>query len=196
MPLRNCWIEMKRRTKKNLTRQEKEAIWEVDRICHYCEHSIDFRDVTIDHLVAKSLARKPKQLQETLRRLGLPPDYDLFDLPNLHACHSRCNSRKKDRPLSDALMMDWCARAAKNAPRIRKRIQQMQTEPSVVGAKRQMQEALKHLPESSSKAKKFRKAIRAIEDCFIKLCLAGKRRTWSVLPGYKPMSFFSSGVRP
>lgn len=157
------------RTKKSLTPLEKEAIREIDPVCHYCGVYVDSHCLKVDSLVGKGLKNKPKKLQKELRRLGLPANYDIFDYANLHACHFYCYRSKRDCQLGDVFTLYWCKRAKKNARHVRKKIKQLQAELPIYGAKLIPQETLKPSLLSRLKEQIILTVIRAIVSWVIKL---------------------------
>ena len=69
------------------------AVWRAnDRKCFFCSEPVEFRNLEIDHIIPEGI--DPQLLSATLRRLAMPPDYDLNSLPNLVPTHHDCNRRK------------------------------------------------------------------------------------------------------
>lgn len=85
------------------TPAQRVALWRAwGKRCFYSGQPIPFQDLEVDHVIPASLAKHPEQLSALLKRLSLPPDFDLNSFHNLvPALHSE-NRRKSGRSLPDA----------------------------------------------------------------------------------------------
>ena len=80
-----------------LSNFDKEALWICfDRKCWICKCHVEFSEMEIEHLLPKSLSRKPEKLAKIIREFGLPNDFDLFTMENLRPAHFTCNRAKSD----------------------------------------------------------------------------------------------------
>jgi 5-methylcytosine-specific restriction endonuclease McrA len=103
------------------------AVWKcTGKFCWFCSEYVSYRDSVIDHIVAKSRADNPTEFQKLLHDLELPSDFNVNGIRNLLPAHHRCNSRKNDRVLSLAAMVELLRRAKRTERRVRKQIHKME----------------------------------------------------------------------
>ncbi|WP_251961815.1 hypothetical protein [Pseudomonas sp. Marseille-Q5299] len=82
-------------SKQAFTAAQREAIWLAhSRKCAYTRELLDISNFHIDHVVPETLADKSVLLEETLARLGLPKEFDLFGWGNLLPCRPGANLQK------------------------------------------------------------------------------------------------------
>jgi hypothetical protein len=82
---------------------ERIAIWTAhSKRCAYCEEPLKYTDLEIDHIIPRSLGKKPKELQNLLVQLSLQANFDLDSLENFLPAHGGCNFRKKASVFSEA----------------------------------------------------------------------------------------------
>lgn len=65
-------------------------------ICCWCREPVEWRSLTIDHIVPQSLEDKPEKLSEIKTHYGLPVDFPINDFENWVPAHQRCNGSKND----------------------------------------------------------------------------------------------------
>src|ERR1039457_7209173 len=84
--------------KQRLPRSDRQAFWEAyDHRCAYCDESIRWTDLVIDHIIPESLLEKPLKLASVQSEFGLGKDFDLRGDLNLVPVCARCNKEKSDR---------------------------------------------------------------------------------------------------
>jgi 5-methylcytosine-specific restriction endonuclease McrA len=75
------------------------ALWHAnDKRCFYCQELVAFRDLEVDHLIAKSIEKD--RLSCLLKDLSLEPSFSVDSPVNLVPTHSNCNARKSDSVFS------------------------------------------------------------------------------------------------
>ena len=78
---------------------ERYALWRAyDGRCFHCEKPLDFRDMTIDHVIPEWLVEEPERLRQVRQDYEIDenfPDFQINDFTNWVPAHSRrCNVRK------------------------------------------------------------------------------------------------------
>lgn len=110
---------------------ERIAIWTAhSKKCAYCEEPLNYADLEIEHIIPKSLRKKPTGLQKLIAQLALPADFDLDSLENLLPSHRRCNFRKKARIFSQANVRFFLEIAQEKLDVIKELIQNLKLEDS------------------------------------------------------------------
>lgn len=67
--------------------------------CYYCDSSITYNELEVDHLVPESLINNEARKCDAYETYGLGADFDILSYENLiAACHS-CNNKKRDHLL-------------------------------------------------------------------------------------------------
>jgi hypothetical protein len=62
---------------------------------------MDYRDVSVDHVIPESLIAKPDDLAKVKAEYGLNEAFDLNDYANWLPAHDRCNRSKNDKILTN-----------------------------------------------------------------------------------------------
>ncbi len=110
---------------------ERIAIWTAhSKRCAYCEEPLKYADLEIDHIIPRSLRKKPQELQNLLARLSVHADFDLESLGNLLPAHGSCNFRKKASVFSQANARFFLEIAQGKLGTIRNLIPQLEIESS------------------------------------------------------------------
>jgi len=82
--------------KHRFSHAERFGIWEAHKgVCYWCCVPLEFRDVTIDHLVPESL--DSNAVAEVIATYGLSPEFLVNDFQNWVPAHGSCNASKGDR---------------------------------------------------------------------------------------------------
>lgn len=89
---------------------QRYALWRAyDGRCFYCEQPIDFREMTIDHVIPESLLENIPQLTKLRRDYGIDeiaPGFQINDFSNWVPAHARrCNTSKSDSVLPKKLLL-------------------------------------------------------------------------------------------
>jgi hypothetical protein len=74
-----------------------------------------FAEMTIDHILPKSLSEDPALKRETLKQYGLPEDFDFEGYFNWLPCHMEENRQKSDMIFPDPSLMFFLGIANKRA---------------------------------------------------------------------------------
>lgn len=76
--------------------EQRYAIWLVyDKKCSYCKEPLDFKELTIDHIIPESLLNKPSQLNKILKEYGLDDgSFSINNYCNWVPAHNHCNQEK------------------------------------------------------------------------------------------------------
>lgn len=110
---------------------ERYAIWTAhSKRCAYCQEPLKYADLEIDHIIPRSLRKKPQELQNLLTQLSLLADFDLDSLENLLPAHGSCNSRKKASVFNQANARFFLEIAQEKLGTIRSLIPQLEIESS------------------------------------------------------------------
>jgi hypothetical protein len=73
------------------------ALWIAhEKRCVYTHRELRREDVTIDHIIPKSLRKQPQRLAAVLRLYGLPSDFDVLGLENVVPVCAAINAQKRD----------------------------------------------------------------------------------------------------
>ena len=64
--------------------------------CFWCREPIDFRRVTVDHILPEALLEVPDELERLRDEYALGADFLVNDFENWVPAHADCNSRKSD----------------------------------------------------------------------------------------------------
>lgn len=83
-------------TKYSFSSAERYAVFKThgDR-CYMCHHPIDMASFQVDHVIPETLLQQPSRLEQALRTLGRPADFDVNSFANwLPAC-ATCNNNKR-----------------------------------------------------------------------------------------------------
>jgi hypothetical protein len=107
------------------------AIWTAhSKRCAYCEEPLKYSDLEIDHIIPRSLRKKPQELQNLLTQLSLQTNFDLDSLENLLPAHGSCNFRKKANVFSQPNTRFFLEVAQAKLGTIRRLIPQLEIESS------------------------------------------------------------------
>jgi hypothetical protein len=110
---------------------ERYAIWTAHlKRCAYCQESLKYADLEIDHIIPRSLRKKPQELQNLFAQLSLDANFDLDSLENLLPAHVGCNRRKKATVFSQANARFFLEIAQGKLATIRSLIRQLEIESS------------------------------------------------------------------
>jgi len=110
---------------------ERFAIWTAhSKRCAYCEEPLKYIDLEIDHIIPRSLRKKPQELQNLFAQLSLHANFDLDSLENILPAHGDCNFRKKARVFSQANVRFYLEIAQGKLGTIRGLIRQLEIESS------------------------------------------------------------------
>ena len=105
--------------KQRLPRSDRQAFWEAyDHRCAYCDESIRWTDLVIDHIIPESLLEKPLKLASVQSEYGLGKDFDLRGDLNLVPVCARCNKEKSDRLYPQERTIIILGKASQHAARV------------------------------------------------------------------------------
>lgn len=98
--------------------------------CFWCERPIEFRDATVDHVVAESVQNKPKKLQALRDLYALGDHFHVNDYENWVPSHGICNGRKGVHlePSASAAMIEIFRRLRSKASAARRIAKPFETE--------------------------------------------------------------------
>lgn len=89
--------------------------------CYWCKQPKDFTETQIDHIVPQSLPSA--LLQELMRALALPLDFDVHEPYNLALICGACNREKSDEDLTlTPIVLSRLRRAQRLASKVRTRV--------------------------------------------------------------------------
>ena len=99
------------------------GVWDAhDGMCFWCREPLEFRHVTIDHVLPELLENDPKKLAVILKSFALAIDFKINDFPNWVPSHQSCNSRKSATVFSTSPVMvatlEYVSRRASQAKSI------------------------------------------------------------------------------
>ncbi|MFH1467841.1 MAG: HNH endonuclease signature motif containing protein [Pseudomonadota bacterium] len=117
--------------KYRFTAAERCGIWLAhDSRCFWCEEPVEFKHVTVDHVIPEHLVDKPEELASVLTEYGLPEEYQVNDFPNWVPAHQSCN-RSKGTVVHRAspAMISALHRASRSAEVARRKAAQIAREP-------------------------------------------------------------------
>jgi hypothetical protein len=110
---------------------ERIAIWTAhSKRCAYCEEPLKYTDLEIDHIIPRSLRKKPQELHKLLVQLSIHANFDLDSLDNLLPAHGSCNFRKKANVFSQANSRFFLEIAQGKLGTVRELIRQLEIESS------------------------------------------------------------------
>ena len=105
--------------KQRLPRSDRRAFWEAyERRCAYCDESIRWIDLVIDHIIPESLLEEPLKLASVQSDYGLGKGFDLHSDLNLVPACARCNKEKWDRLFPPARTVIILGKASQHAERV------------------------------------------------------------------------------
>jgi hypothetical protein len=111
--------------------EARRAIWLVhEKKCAYTGRELSFDELHIDHVIPKELNKEEnwQRKAEILRELGLPDNFDLYELPNLVPTFTTYNRKKSFE--TDGIWLDSIRKvlpiAAKNAAAARQRWKELE----------------------------------------------------------------------
>ena len=97
-----------------------------DGRCFYCELPIEFREMTVDHVVPESLLEDPPRLAKLRADHGIDevaPGFQINDFSNWVPAHARrCNTRKGDSVLHKRLLLLCLQDIQKRLPAVREEL--------------------------------------------------------------------------
>lgn len=67
-------------------------------ICWLCRRALGFGEMEVEHIVPVDLEDQPYELQELVRSLGLPHDFEIESFENWRPSHRYCNRKKSGIP--------------------------------------------------------------------------------------------------
>lgn len=106
-------------TPQSFTIAFKEALWKAHNCkCIYCEESLLFVDLEIDHVVPRSSTSA--QLDDRRQRLGLSPDFNKFGIENCAPACRPCNRKKRDFGFADGFLSIVLTVIEEKIPKIKK----------------------------------------------------------------------------
>jgi hypothetical protein len=106
------------------------AIWRAyEERCFYCREPIDYREMTLDHVIPVSLGSTEK-LNEVLERYeveSVVPGFSIFDYCNLVPAHAnRCNNLKGSRLFPKTATLFYLSEVQQRLPRVHTELQKLQ----------------------------------------------------------------------
>ncbi|VVN74697.1 hypothetical protein [Pseudomonas fluorescens] len=106
-------------SKQSFTAAQREAICVAHaNKCAYTRETLDISNFHIDHIVPETLNEKPDLRAETLTKLGLPKDFDLFGWENLLPCRPGANLQKSATVFEAAQIHFFLGVAASKKPNV------------------------------------------------------------------------------
>ncbi len=104
-------------SKQSFTAAQREAIWLAHSSkCAYTRELLDISNFHIDHVIPETLNEKPDLRAETLTKLGMPHDFDLFGWENLLPCRPGANLQKSANVFDPAHVHFFLGIAAAKKP--------------------------------------------------------------------------------
>ena len=95
------------------------AIWQAHgQRCAYTGDPIRFQELELDHVIPKRLEKSPEQLEQILRELKLPSDFDIDSIENLLPSSGYTN-RRKGSSIDHVRIAHGLALAREKASRVR-----------------------------------------------------------------------------
>jgi len=116
--------------KQRFSHPDRRAFWDAyKRRCAYCDESIRWFDLVVDHVIPESLLERPLELAAVKSGYGLGEGFDLrCDLNLVPAC-ARCNREKSDRLYPPARTMIILGKASQHEARVAELRRRFQQEP-------------------------------------------------------------------
>ncbi len=103
------------------------ALWRAyEKRCFYCSKPLEFRELEIDHVLARAERANNASLSELLIQLGLPLDFDLDSFWNLVPADYVCNRRKSDDRFSEATLRYYLEQIRTRLPKVKAWIEKLQ----------------------------------------------------------------------
>lgn len=100
------------------TAAEREAIWRAHGgKCAYTRELVDISSFHIDHVLPETLGDHPAELQEKLKELGLPADFDIQGWENLLPSRPGANAQKAANVFESAHLHFFLGIATGKKPR-------------------------------------------------------------------------------
>jgi hypothetical protein len=116
---------------------ERFGVWEAhDGMCFWCGEPLEFRHVTVDHVLPESLGNDPKKLTAILKSFALGADFKINDFPNWVPAHQSCNSKKNATVFSPSPVMvaslEYVSRRAPQAQSICEKVEKNRTKGKIL----------------------------------------------------------------
>jgi hypothetical protein len=110
---------------------QRYAIWKAyGGRCFYCEQPIDFRELTIDHIVPESLLNDLPQLANLRTEYGIDdvvPGFQINDVLNWVPAHARrCNAGKSNSSLPKKLLLLCLQEVQKKLPSVKEEMDKLE----------------------------------------------------------------------
>jgi predicted RNA-binding Zn-ribbon protein involved in translation (DUF1610 family) len=132
--------------------------------CFYCSEIIDFVNLDIDHLIAETTSAS--RLQDLVKTLALPADFQVNHLQNLVPAHRFCNGRKSNLEFSEENLRFYLEISKRRLPNVEaqsKRLNRPKRNETLLTAiaaqidaeELSIEEVILYLTSLSRKARKF-----------------------------------------
>lgn len=109
-------------SKYRFSHSERFAVWKTYGYrCFWCREPIEFKETTVDHVIAESVEENLDELSKIKAHYGLPEDFQVNSYENWVPAHSGCNSLKGETVYaSSPAMIAVLDKVQKQAPEARK----------------------------------------------------------------------------
>jgi len=85
-------------TKYKFSVTEKIVIWKTHGSkCFWCEEPIDFKHITVDHVLPEKLLENSVELDRLIHYYSLPKDFQINNFCNWVPAHNSCNAKKSSK---------------------------------------------------------------------------------------------------
>jgi hypothetical protein len=104
----------------------RSSIWSAYKnLCFYCNQSLDWGDLQIDHIIPESLENNPDEFEKIKNDLGLDKNFNLNAFYNLVPTHSKCNLRKSNDLFTKNASLFYLSIALKTEAKVKIEIEKL-----------------------------------------------------------------------
>ena len=102
--------------KHKFTFSERWAIYEAHKhICIYCRDVVAWKDFEVDHIINKSLLKKPDRLASLIEDYDLDSEFSINSFQNWACAHNHCNRTKSDTTFDKSRALHYLMIAGRKA---------------------------------------------------------------------------------